>query len=62
MGGITKKKVKPTNIAQIVKFHLNTHNIINKLSRQDIGFMLKWPCILKKYEQNSPLKHSKDNF
>ena len=27
VGGITKKKVKPTNISQIVKFYLNTHNI-----------------------------------
>ena len=31
-GHYQKKKVKPTNIAQIVKFYLNTHNITNNLS------------------------------
>ena len=40
-GGCHQEKVKPTNIAQIVKFYLNTHNITNNPSRQDIGFMLK---------------------
>ena len=40
-GGYHQEKVKPANIVQIVKFHLNTHNITNNLSGQDIGFMLK---------------------
>ena len=40
-GGHHQEKVKPTNIAQIVKFYLNTYNITNNPSRQNIGFMLK---------------------
>ena len=40
-GASPKKKVKPANISQIVKFYLNTHNITNNPSGQDIGFMLR---------------------
>ena len=40
-GGCHQAKVKPANIAQIIRFYLNTHNITNNPSRQDVGFMLK---------------------
>ena len=40
-GGHHQENVKPTNIGQIVKYYLNTYNITNNLSRQNIGFMLK---------------------